>query len=60
MYTGAHVGGSIRGIRITLVYANWRCGRAQDGQLGLSVVVVLVAVAAGSLAIAYFKVRGYA
>src|SRR5262249_40949360 len=57
---GAHLGGLIGGILITLGYAHWRGGRAQYGQLGLSGVLVLVSVAAGSLAIAYFKVRGYA
>jgi membrane associated rhomboid family serine protease len=57
---GAHIGGAIGGILITLGYAHWRGGRAQYGQLGLGGIVGLVAVAAGSIAIAYFKVRGYA
>jgi membrane associated rhomboid family serine protease len=57
---GGHVGGLIGGILITLGYAHWRGGRAQYGQLGLGGVVGLVAVAVGSVAIAYFKVRGYA
>jgi len=56
---GAHIGGAIGGILITLGYAHWRSGRAQYGQLGLEGVVGLVAVAAASVAIAYFKVRGY-
>jgi membrane associated rhomboid family serine protease len=57
---GAHVGGLIGGVLITLGYAHWRGGRAQYGQLSVEGVVVLVAVAVGSIAIAYFRVRGYA
>jgi membrane associated rhomboid family serine protease len=57
---GAHIGGAVGGILITLGYAHWRGGRAQYGQLGLGGVVGLVAVAVASVAIAYFKVRGYA
>ena len=44
-----------------LAYAHWRDrGRAQHGQLGLGGVVGLIVVAAGSVAIAYWRVRGYA
>ena len=57
---GAHIGGLIGGILVTLGYAHWRGGRAQYGQLSLEGGVGLVAVAAASVAIAYFKVRGYA
>jgi len=57
---GAHIGGAIGGILITLGYAHWRGGRAQYGELGLTGLFGLVAVAAASIAIAYFKVRGYA
>jgi membrane associated rhomboid family serine protease len=58
---GGHIGGLIGGILITLAYAGWReRGRAAYGHLGLTGVVGLVAVAAGSFALAYFKVRGYA
>jgi membrane associated rhomboid family serine protease len=57
---GAHIGGAIAGILITLGYAHWRGGRAQYGQLGLGGIIGLVAVAVASIAIAYFKVRGYA
>ena len=45
---------------LQLGYAHWRGGRAQYGELGLSGVVGLIAVAAASSAIAYWKVRGYA
>jgi membrane associated rhomboid family serine protease len=57
---GGHIGGLIGGILITLAYAHWRGGRAQYGQLGLGGILGLVVVAVGSVAIAYFRVRGIA
>ncbi|HET7354273.1 MAG TPA: rhomboid family intramembrane serine protease [Gaiellaceae bacterium] len=58
---GGHIGGLIGGILITLAYAGWReRGRAAMGHLGLTGVLGLVAVAVGSVAVAYLKVRGYA
>ena len=58
---GGHIGGLVGGILITLAYAGWReHGRAAMGHLGLTGVLGLVAVAAGSVAVAYLKVRGYA
>jgi membrane associated rhomboid family serine protease len=57
---GGHIGGLIGGILITLAYAHWRDGRAQYGQIGIPGVLGLIAVAAGSIAVAYFRVRGYA
>jgi membrane associated rhomboid family serine protease len=58
---GAHIGGLIGGILIMLAYAHWSDrGRARYGQLGLGGVIGLVAVAAGSVAIAYLRTRGYA
>jgi membrane associated rhomboid family serine protease len=57
---GGHVGGLIGGILVTLGYAHWRGGRAQYGQLGLGGVLGLIVVAAGSIALAYFRVRGQA
>jgi membrane associated rhomboid family serine protease len=58
---GGHVGGLIGGILVMLAYAHWGDrGRAQYGQLGLGGALGLVAVAAGSIAVAYFRVRGYA
>lgn len=57
---GGHVGGLIGGVLIMLAYAHWRGGRAQYGQLGIGGVLGLIAVAAASVALAYFKVRGYA
>jgi membrane associated rhomboid family serine protease len=57
---GAHLGGLVGGILITLGYAHWRGGRAQYGQLGVGGALGLIVVAAGSVALAYFRVRGYA
>jgi membrane associated rhomboid family serine protease len=58
---GGHIGGLIGGILITLAYAHWGDrGRAQYGQLGLGGVLGLLVVGAGSIALAYWKVRGYA
>jgi membrane associated rhomboid family serine protease len=58
---GGHVGGLIGGILVMLAYAHWSDrGRAQYGQLGLGGVLGLIVVGAGSVAIAYFRVRGYA
>jgi membrane associated rhomboid family serine protease len=57
---GGHIGGLIGGILVTLGYAHWRGGRAQYGQLSVEGALGLVVVAAASLAIAYYKVRGYA
>jgi membrane associated rhomboid family serine protease len=56
---GGHIGGLIGGILVTLGYAHWRGGRAQYGQLGIGGVLGLIAVAAASVAIAYWRVRGY-
>jgi len=57
---GGHVGGLIGGIIITLAYAEWRRGRAQYGNLDVAGILGLIVVAAGSVALAYWKVRGYA
>ena len=56
----AHIGGLVGGVLIMLGYAHWGGGRAQYGKLGLGGILGLVAVAAASIAIAYFRVRGYA
>ena len=59
---GGHVGGLIGGILIMLGYGHWggSRSRAQYGQLGLGGVLGLVIVAVGSVAVAYFQVRGLA
>ena len=56
---GGHVGGLIGGILVTLAYASWD-ERSHSGRLGLGGILGLVVVAAGSIALAYWKVRGYA
>ena len=55
---GGHVGGLIGGILITLAYAHWGRGKSAYGQLGLGGALGLIVVAAGSIALAYWKVRG--
>jgi membrane associated rhomboid family serine protease len=59
---GGHVGGLIGGILIMFGYGHWsgRRSRAQYGQLGLGGVAGLILVAVGSVAVAYFQVRGLA
>jgi membrane associated rhomboid family serine protease len=57
---GGHIGGLIGGILVTLAFANWGRGHAAFGRVGVLGVVGIVAVAVASVAIAYFKVRGYA
>lgn len=58
---GGHLGGLVGGILVTLTYAHWReRSRARYGQLGLAGAVGLIVVAAASVAIAYWQVRGYA
>jgi membrane associated rhomboid family serine protease len=58
---GGHVGGLIGGILVMLAYAHWGDrGRAQYGQLGLGGIIGLVVVGVGSIALAYWRVRGYA
>jgi membrane associated rhomboid family serine protease len=57
---GGHIGGLIGGILATLAFARWGRGHAAYGRLGLAGVVGLVVVAAVSVAIAYWKVRGLA
>ncbi|HVP76166.1 MAG TPA: rhomboid family intramembrane serine protease [Gaiellaceae bacterium] len=57
---GGHVGGLIGGILATLTFARWGRGHAAYGRLGLGGALGLVLIAAGSIAIAYWRVRGYA
>ena len=57
---GGHVGGLIAGILVTLAYARWGRGHAAYGRLGLAGVAGLVVIAAASVALAYWKVRGLA
>jgi membrane associated rhomboid family serine protease len=57
---GGHIGGLIGGILVMLAYTYGDRGRARYGQLGLGGVVGLILVAVGSIALAYWRVRGYA
>jgi membrane associated rhomboid family serine protease len=57
---GGHIGGLIGGILVTLAYANWGRGHAAYGKLGVTGYAGIVIVAAASVAISYFRVRGYA
>ena len=59
---GGHVGGLIGGILIMFAYGHWggRRSRAQYGQLSLGGVLGLILVGVGSVAVAYFQVRGLA
>ncbi len=57
---GGHVGGLVGGILVTLAYAGFGRGHAAYGRLGPTGALGLVVVAGASLALAYWKVRGYA
>jgi membrane associated rhomboid family serine protease len=57
---GGHIGGLIGGILVTLAFANWRRGVARAGHIGVSGAAGSVVVAAASVAIAYWRVRGLA
>jgi len=57
---GGHVGGLIGGILVTLGYTRWDRSGSAYGRLGLGGALGLVLVAAGSLALLYWQVRGYA
>jgi membrane associated rhomboid family serine protease len=57
---GGHIGGLIGGILVTLTFARWGRGHAAYGKLGPPGILGLLVVAAGSIAIAYLKVRNLA
>jgi len=57
---GGHIGGLVGGILVTLAYARWGRGHAAYGKLGYGGVIGLLVVAGASIAIAYWRVRGYA
>jgi membrane associated rhomboid family serine protease len=57
---GGHIGGLIGGILSTLAFARWGKGHAAHGRLGFAGAAGLLVVAAASVAIAYWKVRGLA
>jgi membrane associated rhomboid family serine protease len=57
---GGHLGGLAGGILATLAFSRFGRGHAAYGKLGLLGAVSLVTIAAGSVLIAYWKVRGLA
>jgi len=56
---GGHIGGLAAGAGATLALSRFGRGHAAYGRLGIEGAVGLVAVAALSIAVAYFRVRGY-
>jgi membrane associated rhomboid family serine protease len=56
---GGHIGGLVGGAAATLALSRFGRGHAVYGRLGIEGAVGLLAVAVLSLAIAYFRVRGY-
>jgi membrane associated rhomboid family serine protease len=57
---GGHVGGLIGGALCILVLSSFGRGHAVYGRFNVAAAAGLVAIAAASVLIAYFKVRGYA
>jgi membrane associated rhomboid family serine protease len=57
---GGHIGGLVGGILGTLALARFGRGHAAYGRVGLLGTASLVAIGVASVAIAYWKVRGYA
>jgi membrane associated rhomboid family serine protease len=57
---GGHVGGLVAGALAVLVLARWGRGHAVYGRVDLLAVAGLLAVGLAAVAIAYFRVRGYA
>jgi membrane associated rhomboid family serine protease len=57
---GGHIGGLVGGILGTLVLARFGRGHAAYGRLGLLGIAGMVLIGAASVAVAYWKVRGYA
>src|ERR687887_1404179 len=57
---GGHTGGLVGGILGTLVLARFGRGHAAYGRIGMLGVAGMVVIGAASVAVAYWKVRGYA
>lgn len=57
---GGHLGGFVGGIVGGLALSHFGRGHAAYGRLGAVGITGLASVAVGSVAVAYFKVRGYA
>jgi membrane associated rhomboid family serine protease len=57
---GGHIGGLIGGVLVSLALSRFGRGHVAYGRPGLAGVIGLVGVAVASVAISYWKVRGYA
>jgi membrane associated rhomboid family serine protease len=57
---GGHIGGLVGGILGTLVLARFGRGHAAYGRVGLLGIAGMALIGAASVAVAYWKVRGYA
>jgi membrane associated rhomboid family serine protease len=57
---GGHVGGLVGGIIVALGLTRFGRGHAAYGRTGAPGIAAIVAVAVGSVLVAYWKVRGYA
>ena len=57
---GGHLGGLVGGMLGTLAMSRFGRGNAAYGRLGLVGIASLLSVGAASVAVAYWKVRGYA
>jgi membrane associated rhomboid family serine protease len=57
---GGHIGGLVGGALTVLALSRWGRGHAVYGRVDVLAVAGLVAIAVGSIAIAYLRVRGYA
>jgi membrane associated rhomboid family serine protease len=57
---GGHIGGLIGGALTVLALSRWGKGHAVYGRVDVAAVAGLVAIAVGSVAVAYLRVRGYA
>jgi membrane associated rhomboid family serine protease len=57
---GGHVGGLVGGALCVLAFSRFGRGHAVYGRFDVLTAASILAIAVGSVAIAYFKVRGYA
>jgi membrane associated rhomboid family serine protease len=57
---GGHVGGLVAGALAVLALSRWGRGHAVYGRVDLPAVAGLLAIGLAAVAIAYFRVRGYA
>jgi membrane associated rhomboid family serine protease len=57
---GGHVGGLVAGALAVLALSRWGRGHAVYGRVDLPAVAGLLAIGVAAVAVAYFRVRGYA